>query len=122
MVEKATEQIGFTPSALWVFCGVAIALVIIAVLIIDLIIKIRELRKPKVQDEKTVRELLDSDNKRIKALEDSTARQDKELRLILRSQMDIIHHMIDGNGVDKMKKTQAAIEDYLITGEIDERK
>lgn len=122
MMEDATKLIGFTPGSLWTFFGVCIGLMIIAVLVMDVVIKFRELRKPKVEDGKTVQEKLAEDHKRLRALEDVTSQQGKELRLILRSQMDIIHHMIDGNGVDKLKKTQAAIEDFLITGDIDERK
>ena len=36
--------------------------------------------------------------------------------------MDILHHLVDGNGTEKMKKTQTDIENYLITGEVEERK
>ena len=113
-------MIGFAPDALWVTLGVLIAVGIIAKLVMDLVIKWREVRKPKVAGEKTVQEKLTDDHKRLKALEDKTEEQEKELRLILRSQMDILHHLVDGNGTEKMKKTQAAIENYLITGEIEE--
>lgn len=117
MEQKASDIIGFAPSALWVTLGVLVAAGIIAKLVMDLIIKARELKKPKVADEKTVQDRLNTDNERLSKLEDITQRQDEELRLILQSQMDIIHHMVDGNGVDQLRKTQRKIEKYLIYGE-----
>ncbi|MBQ9252644.1 MAG: hypothetical protein IJ188_08410 [Clostridia bacterium] len=121
-MSEATQIIGFGPESLWIFFGVLIGLAIIVVLWLDLIIKVREVRKPKVNDEQTIQDRLSNDHKRLKALEDKTKEQDKELRLILRSQMDILHHLVDGNGTEKMKKTQTDIENYLITGEVEERK
>jgi len=117
-MEKATEIIGFNPGALWITIGVLIAAGIIAKLVMDLIIKYRELRKPKVTDERSIQEKLQSDHERLAKLEKTTQKQDEELKLILRSQMAMIHHMIDGNGVQKLKETQSDIEDYLITGRI----
>lgn len=119
-MDRATDMIGFAPDALWVSLGVLIGLGIIAKLVMDLVIKWRELRKPKAEDRKTINEKLAEDNKRLKFLEEKTAEQDKELKLILRGQIDILHHLADGNGIEKMKKTQEAIENYLITGEIEE--
>ena len=118
MEGKASEILGFAPSALWITLGVFVAIGIIVKLVFDLIIKARELRRPKVTDEKNIQEKLQSDHKRLSALEDTTKRQDEELKLILRSQMDIIHHMVDGNGVEQLKDTQRDIEEYLITGKI----
>lgn len=122
MIEKASETIGFAPSALWVTLGVLVAVGVIAKLVMDLIIKARELRKPKVSDEKTIQEKLNSDNERLRKLEDKTEQQEEELKLILRSQMVIIHHMIDGNGTQSLKDTQQDIEEYLITGKVRDRK
>ena len=122
MQETASQIIGFAPDALWVTIGVLIAAGIIVKLGMDLIIKARELRTPKVQDEKSVQDKLEKDHKRLTALEETTARQDEELKLILRSQMAIIHHMEDGNGINKLKETREDIEEYLISGKIKERK
>lgn len=118
MSETATSIIGFAPSALWVTIGVLIAVGIIVKLIMDLIIKYRELRRPKVSDERTIQESLQSDHERLTQLENITQKQDEELKMILRSQLAMIHHMIDGNGVDKLKETQSDMEYYLITGKI----
>ena len=118
MSETATSIIGFAPSALWVTIGVLIAVGIIVKLIMDLIIKYRELRRPKVSDERIIQESLQSDHDRLTQLENITQKQDEELKMILRSQLAMIHHMIDGNGVDKLKETQSDMEYYLITGKI----
>ena len=118
MVEEASNVIGFGPSALWIFLGVAVALVTIALLALNLITKIKELRKPRMANERTVEEKLRNDNERLTRLEDTTREQEAELKLILRSQIAMIHHMIDGNGVDRLKETQRDIEEFLITGKI----
>ena len=117
-MEDASKLIGFSPSVLWITLAGIIGIGIIVKLAMDLIIKWRELRKPKVSDEKSIQDKLKSDHERLNKLEDTTERQDEELKLILRSQMVMIHHMIDGNGVGKLKEMQADIEDYLITGKI----
>lgn len=119
--ELATKAIGFSPSMLWDALGVVIGVGIIALLVMNLITKYRELRKPNVASEKTIQEKLKSDHDRLCKLEDTTKRQDEELKLILRSQMDIIHHMVDGNGTERLKDTQRDIETYLITGKMRNR-
>ncbi len=120
-VEQATSVLGFAPSALWITLGTLVALGIIAKLVLDLIIKSREIRKPKMNDEKTIQEKLASDHARLNKLEDTTERQDEELKLILRSQMAMIHHMVDGNNTSKLKEAQDDIEEYLISGKIRKR-
>ena len=110
---------GFTPSMLWTFLIVLIGLATIALLGLNLVSKIKELRKPIVQSEKTTDEKLANDNRRISELEKITDRQEKELKLILRSQMAMLHHMVDGNNTDNLKKTQSQIEDFLTYGTIE---
>lgn len=120
-MEGASTIIGFTPSMLWVFIGVAIAIGIIVKLVLDLIIAYREYKNPKMAGEKTVQEKLKNDHERLTKLEETTEKQDGELKLILRSQMAMIHHMIDGNNTVKLKEMQQDIEDFLITGKIKTR-
>ena len=117
-MENAGTLIGFTPSMLWVFLGTAIGLGIIGKLILDLILAYREYRNPKQAGEKSVQEKLRNDHERLTKLEETTEKQDGELKLILRSQMAMIHHMIDGNNTNKLKEMQQDIEDFLITGKI----
>ena len=117
-MENASTLIGSTPSMLWVFLGTAIGLGIIGKLVLDLIIAYREYRNPMQAGEKSVQEKLKSDHERLTKLEETTEKQDGELKLILRSQMAMIHHMIDGNNTNKLKEMQQDIEDFLITGKI----
>ena len=121
METKATEILGFTPSALWVTLGVLVAVGVIVKLAFDLIIKFKELRTPRVNDEQTIRDQLQSDDERLTVLETTTKKQDQELKLLLRSQMAIIHHMVDGNNTVKLKEAQDDIEEYLISGKIKNR-
>lgn len=121
MTERASDILGFAPEALWVTLGVLVAVGIIVKLVFDLIIKGRELRKPKVNDEKTIRDKLRSDHVRLCALESTTKKQDEELKLILRSNVAIIHHMIDGNNTDTLKSVQSDIEHYLIYGNAEKK-
>ena len=118
MQDAASQVLGFTPSMLWSFMAVLIGLGIIAKLIMDLIIKYRELRKPKLTGEKENEENLKSDHERLNRLEDLTAKQDEELTLILRGQMDMIHHLVDGNNTQALKDTQKDIEEFLLTGKV----
>ena len=121
MTERASDILGFAPEALWVTLGVLVAVGIIVKLVFDLIIKGRELRKTKVSDEKTIRDKLRSDHERLCALESTTKKQDEELKLILRSNVAIIHHMIDGNNTDTLKSVQSDIENYLIYGNAEKK-
>ena len=114
MVEEASKIIGFAPDALWIAIGVVIALMIIAKLVMDLVIKYKQLRSPKVESEKSIQEKLANDHRRLSELEEISKKQDKELKLLLRSQMAMIHHMIDGNNTIDLRKSQKAIEDFLV--------
>ena len=71
---------------------------------------IKELRKPsddlkqKVDDHTR---MLDSDNIRLKDVEESN-------RLILQSLLVIVNHEISGNGIEGMKKTRDELQEYLV--------
>lgn len=51
--------------------------------------------------------LLDTDNKRLKEVEDSN-------QMILKCMSVIINHEITGNGIEKMKKVRDDLQEYLI--------
>ena len=63
-----------------------------------------------------LQEQLRSDHDRLSALERATARQEEELKLILRAQIVLIHHIVDGNGVENLKAMQRQIEEFLVYG------
>ena len=71
---------------------------------------IKEVRKPSADLKKEVDEharLLESDNKRLKEVEESN-------RLILQSLLVIVNHEISGNGIEGMKKTRDELQEYLV--------
>ena len=115
-MQEATKTIGFNPDALWITVGTLIAILTIGVLVMNAIKLFRELRKPNTESEKTVQEKLRSDHERLTRLETSTQKQEQELQLLLRSNLVMIHHMVDGNGVQGLKDMQKQIEDYLVYG------
>ena len=120
ITENASEKIGFAPDALWITLGTLLALAAIALLVMQLVKIFRELREPRELSEQSVRKKLDSDHARLTNLEQSTARQEEELKLLLRSQIVMLHHSIDGNSVDNLKSMQRQIEEYLIFGVSDD--
>lgn len=71
---------------------------------------IKELKKPNANLKETVAKhdmLLDNDNRRLKAIEDSN-------KMILQSLLVIINHEITGNGIEKMKEAREELQEFLI--------
>lgn len=71
---------------------------------------IKELRKPSDDLKQKVdghTRMLDSDNRRLKEVEESN-------RLILQSLLVIVNHEISGNGIEGMKKTRDELQEYLV--------
>lgn len=71
---------------------------------------IKELRKPSDDLKQMVDDhtrMLDSDNRRLKEVEESN-------RLILQSLLVIVNHEISGNGIEGMKKTRDELQEYLV--------
>ena len=118
MMQNAVENIGFDLQDLWIALGTLIALGAVSLLVMQIIKIFRELRSPRLLDEKSVRERLQTDHERLTKLELSTERQETELKLLLRSQLVMLHHSIDGNSVDNLKSMLRQIEEYLIFGSV----
>lgn len=71
---------------------------------------IKEVKKPNANLKETVAKhdmLLDNDNKRLKAIEDSN-------KMVLQSLLVIINHDITGNGIEKMKEAKEELQEFLI--------
>ena len=115
-MEKATEQLGFAPQALWITLGTLAALAAVVLLVMQIIRTFRELRNPYLLDAKSVRDKLQNDHERLTKLEQATARQEEDLKLLLRSQIVMMHHTIDGNSIENVKAMQRQMEEYLIFG------
>lgn len=92
------------------FAIVAIALMGFVVLLGNVIKVFKEWRKPgmsEAQWRQSVDQHLDTDNKRIKALEDGN-------KAICKGMLALLSHEINGNSIDKLRQAQDAINDYLI--------
>lgn len=71
---------------------------------------VKEFRKPNDDLRNKVdthQRLLETDNKRLKEIEDSN-------KMILQCLLVIINHDITGNGIDKMKTARDELQEYLI--------
>lgn len=71
---------------------------------------VKEFRKPNDDLKNKVdnhQRLLETDNKRLKEIEDSN-------KMILQCLLVIINHDITGNGIDKMKTARDELQEYLI--------
>ncbi len=117
-MENAMTRLGFAPEALWITLGTLAALAALALLILQLVRHIRDLRQPALSDARSLQESLREDHERLNTLERSTARQEEELKLILRAQIVLMHHIVDGNGVENLKAMQRRIEEYLVYGRL----
>ncbi len=119
-LENAINTLGFDVRALWITFGTMVALATITLLILQLNKICRELRSPALLNVQTIREKLQSDHERLTKLELSNERQESELKLLLRAQIVMLHHSIDGNSVSNLKAMLKQIEEYLVFGEIKE--
>jgi hypothetical protein len=74
-------------------------------------------KKPDIErDEhlKRHKEMLDNDNKRLKALEEERKVQDETNRIIMKSLLAIMSHELDGNHTDQLRVAKGELEEYLI--------
>ena len=109
-METAIKTLNFGPEALWITLGTLVAIAALTLLGLQLAKHIRDLRQPGLTDELKLHEQLRSDHDRLSTLERATTRQEEELKLILRAQIVIMHHIVDGNGVENLKTMQRQIE------------
>jgi hypothetical protein len=96
-------QFVFKPSDIVALCGL-----ITAVYAVYKIMK--QANKPYDDLRKTVEkhsQILDNDNKRLKATEEDN-------KMILQALLVIVNHSVDGNGIDKLKETRTELQEYLI--------
>ena len=115
-METALKTLNFGPEALWITLGTLVALAALLLLALQLVSHIRALRQPGLADNHHLHEQLRADHDRLSALERATTRQEEELKLILRAQIVIMHHIVDGNGVENLKAMQRQIEEFLVYG------
>ena len=61
-----------------------------------------------------IRELLDSDNKRLKELEANRLYMQKSIRLLMKSNLAMLGHMTTDNNTGELAKMEQEIQDFLI--------
>lgn len=94
------------------FVIVALAILAFIVLVGNVVKTIRDWRQPGMSEaewRRAVDEKLDSDNRRIKHLEEGNKVKCKAL-------MALLSHEINGNSSDKLEKALSELNDYLIEG------
>jgi hypothetical protein len=77
---------------------------------------IKAIRKPDTErDDKLKKhdELLDNDNKRLKALEERQTEMEKSQRLLLKGMEALMRHAIDGNNKEQLQKESDNLHDYI---------
>ena len=107
---------GFGPEALWVTFGTLTALAALVLLGLQIAARIREIREPGIKGSREMEKQMREEHGRLCTLEQSTSRQEEELKMILRAQIVMMHHIVDGNGVENLKAMQRQIEEYLVFG------
>ena len=60
-----------------------------------------------------IEDKLSADKRRLEALEQRAEGNEHQMRILLRAQMAMLHHMIDGNNVSKLQLCYDEIETYL---------
>ena len=115
-METAVKTIGFGPEALRITFGTLTALAALVLLGLQIATRIREIRQPGITGNREMEKQMREEHSRLCTLEQSTARQEEELKMILRAQIVMMHHIVDGNGVENLKSMQRQIEEYLVFG------
>ena len=116
MMENAVKTIGFGPEALWITLGTLTGLAALLLLGLQIAARIREIREPGITGNREMEKQMREEHGRLCTLEQSTSRQEEELKMILRAQIVMMHHIVDGNGVENLKAMQRQIEEYLVYG------
>ena len=77
---------------------------------------IKWMRKPDTERDDRLKkhdELLDNDNKRLKALEERQTEMEKSQRLLLKGMEALMRHAIDGNNKEQLQKESDNLHDYI---------
>lgn len=97
-----------------IICTVIITLGGAGAIVISLI---KWLRKPDNTRDETLQrheQLLDNDNRRLKALEEGQLEMQEANKVLMKSMLALMSHAIDGNHMDELKKTRDDLQEYLI--------
>lgn len=71
---------------------------------------INGIRKPS----NNIRDMLDSDNKRLKELEENRLYMQRSIRILMKSNLAMLGHMTTDNNTGELAKMEQEIQDFLI--------
>lgn len=71
---------------------------------------VRGIKQPSVN----VMKMLDSDNKRIKRLEEQMDYNSKSIKLLMRSELAILGHLATNNNTGEIAKVERDIQEFLV--------
>ena len=91
-----------------------VAVAAAVVVILDLIIKMREVKKPMDESKRTVDEKLDNDNRRINDLERKMEKFSEGQDMTLKVLYSLLQHEVTGDHVNDMERTLSELSTYLI--------
>lgn len=77
---------------------------------------IRWMRKPDTERDERLKkhdELLDNDNKRLKALEEHQTEIEESQKLMMRAMVALMRHAIDGNNIEQLTKESEKLNEYI---------
>lgn len=100
----------FTLTEIITFAGVFLSICSAVTVVINARKAIKELTQPfrdLVRRVEKLEKYAGNDYERFKE-------QDEKFRLVLKCEMQIMQHMIDGNHINKMKETKMEVEEYLV--------
>lgn len=92
------------------FAGVFLSVCSAVIVLVNARKAIKELVAPYHQLEARVEKLKEYTERDFEHLQ----KQDEKWHLILKCEMQIMQHLIDGNHISKMKETKAEVENYLV--------
>lgn len=74
-------------------------------------------RKPDMERDEKIKkhdELLDSDNKRLKSLEEWRAEKNDSEKILMKSLLALMSHELDGNHTNELKKARDDLQEFII--------
>ena len=80
MMENAVKTIGFGPEALWITLGTLTGLAALLLLGLQIAARIREIREPGITGNREMEKQMREEHGRLCTLEQSTSRQEEELK------------------------------------------
>lgn len=83
--------------------------------IMNFVDKIKAWKKPEQDRIKAVNERLTNHESELKDLNRRLESLEKDCNMLLQTQLAVLEHMITGNSVENLKKTNKRVQDYIVS-------